>query len=269
MESYNNNCILGKSEEILKTFETNSIDLVVTSPPYDNLRKYHNSLSSWNSDVFQKIAIELTRVVKDGGVIVWNVGDKVEKGSYTATSMRQALFFIDQCGLKLNDEIIWFKSNPCPTIKQLRYSPCYEKMYVFVKGDKPKTFNPILRETKTSGLVYNSTCKNIDGESGRTKKTFVINPTMIEYNVWKFAVSKNKYIYTNNEGKEIRHPAVFPIELPLRHIKSWTNEGDIVLDPFAGSGTTLLAAKELNRQFIGIEQNEDYYQMIKQRLELC
>ena len=129
-------------------------------------------------------------------------------------------------------------------------------MFVFSKG-KPKTFNPIMVPCKCSGQDYDSTCKNMGGENGRTEKHFKINDEKADSNIWEIAVAQNKTI----------HPAVFPYEIPYRHIKSWTNEGDVVLDPFMGSGTTGLAALDLGRKFIGIELNEEYFELSKQRLE--
>lgn len=257
--------ILGDAAEILKDVNNNSIDLVVTSPPYDNLRTYENSLGEWNYNTFKEIAIQLERVIKDGGVIVWNVADKIEKGSLSCTSLKQALFFHEELGLNLNDEIIWKKTNPMPQVRQPRYTSCYEKMFVFSKG-KPKTFNPIMRECKSGGLKYNSTVKVMGGESGRKPISYEVNKEMVDYNIWEMAVAQNKTTYKDKEGNPIKHPAVFPLQLPLRHIQSWTNEGDLVLDPFAGSGTTLLAAKQLKRSFIGIEKNEDYFNIIMDRL---
>lgn len=151
-----------------------------------------------------------------------------------------------------------------PQVKQPRYTQCFEYMFVFSKG-KPKTFNPIMRPCKSAGLHYQSTAKIMGGESGRKSLDYHVNSEMVDYNVWEMAVAQNRETYPVN-GKEIKHPAVFPYELPYRHIQSWTNEGDIVLDPFAGSGTTLLAARDLNRNFIGIEMNSDYCEIIKQRL---
>lgn len=254
----------GDSEEVLKGIASESIDLVVTSPPYDNLRKYNGVGDTWNIKKFENIALELIRVLKPGGVIVWNVNDKVENGRKSGTTLTQSTFFITN-GLWLNDVMIWEKLNPLPVVRQPRYTPCYEFMFVFSKG-KPKTFNPIMRPCKTAGLHYNSTAKNIGGENGRRKLDYHVNPEMVDYNIWKFAVAPNRETYMVN-GKEIKHPAVFPYELPYRHIKSWSNEGDVVLDPFAGSGTTLLAAIDLNRDYIGIEMNSDYCEIIRQRLE--
>ena len=129
-------------------------------------------------------------------------------------------------------------------------------MFVFSKG-KPKTFNPIMRECKFGGKAYNSTAKNMDGESGRHKLVYDVNKTMVDYNIWGIAVAQNK----------TSHTAVYPYEIPYRHIISWSNKGDIVLDPFIGSGTTALAAIDLNRKYIGIELNEDYCELCKMRIE--
>ena len=251
-----NTILNGAAEEVLKTFDDNSIDLVVTSPPYDNLRKYNGAGDTWNKKTFEKIAKELARVLKPGGVIVWNVNDKTENGSETGTSLRQALYFMDECGLCLNDTMIWQKTNSMPQVKQPRYNQCFEYMFVFSKG-KPKTFNPIMVPCKCAGQKYDSTAKNIDGESGRHKLSYNVNNEKVDDNVWRFAVAQNK----------TSHPAVFPLELPLRHIKSWTNEGDVVLDPFVGSGTTCIAAKMLKRNYIGIDMIEEYCEISKKQLD--
>lgn len=250
----NNIMLLGDAAERLKEFEENSVDLVVTSPPYDNLRRYSGVGDTWNHDKFKTIAKELVRVLKPGGVVVWIVNDKTEKGSKTGTSFRQCIHFME-LGLNLNDTMIWKKTNPLPVVKQPRYNPVFEYMFVFSKG-VPKTFNPLMEPCKCAGQKYDSTCKNMGGENGRTHKTFNINKEKVMGNIWEIAVAQNKTV----------HPAVYPIEIPLRHIKSWTNEGDIVLDPFMGSGTTALAALQLNRKFIGIEMNEEYYNLCNERI---
>lgn len=249
----------GDSENILKQIDDNSIDLIVTSPPYDNLRNYNIDCERfWNKNKFESIAKELYRVLRDGGIMIWNVDDKTEGGSKSGTSMRQALFFMDECGFKLNDYMYWRKKNPMPQIKQPRYTKRIEFMFCFVKGNKPKTFNPIMIPCKSAGLHYKSTAKIIGGESGRRDLDYKVNQEMVDFQDWDIAVSPNRRLFKSKNGDDIKHPAVFPIELPLRHIQSWTNEGDIVLDPFVGSGTTALAAIKLNRHYIGIEMNEDY-----------
>ena len=246
----------GDSAEVLEEeIARESVDLVVTSPPYDTLRKYNGVGDTWNHDKFKSVALGLWDVLKPGGVIVWVVNDKTENGSKTGTSFRQALYF-QSIGFNLNDVMIWRKTNPMPQVKQPRYTQCFEYMFVFSKG-KPKTFNPIVRQTKFGGKNYNSTAKNMDGESGRHELNYIVNSEAVDYNVWDIAVSQNK----------TSHPAVFPYEIPYRHIKTWSNEGDTVLDPFMGSGTTGLAALDLGRKFIGIELNEEYFKMSDKRLE--
>ena len=258
----------GDSEFLLKDIEDYSIDLIVTSPPYDNLRHYNGTCKKcWNKDKFNKIAKELYRVLKDGGMLIWNVDDKTEDGGKTGTSMRQALYFMDECGFKLNDYMFWRKKNPMPQIKQHRYNKRIEFMFCFVKGNKPKTFNPIMIPCKSAGKHYQSTDKLIGEEKGRRKLDYHINQEMVDFQDWDMAVAQNRRVFKDKDNKPIKHPAVFPIELPKRHILSWTNEGDIVLDPFMGSGTTALAAIELNRHYIGIEMNEDYVNIANTLIE--
>ncbi len=259
MENLETNRIYqGDAEDLLKQIADNTIDLTVTSPPYDNLRNYRGYGSGWNESKFKNIASELYRVTKHGGVIVWVVNDKTEKGSETGTSFRQVLYFLE-LGLLLNDTMIWEKLNPMPQVKQPRYNQCFEYMFVFSKG-APSTFNPIMIPTKCGGMHYKSTGKMITKDEGKRRKLdYNVNKEKVDSNIWKIAVAKNQ---TDN----VKHPAVFPYDIPYRHIKSWTNKGDLVLDPFAGSGTTLLAAKELNRQFIGFEIVPEYVELINSKI---
>lgn len=230
------------------------VDMTITSPPYDDMRKY-NGTCEWNLDICKEVIKKLYDITKPGGVVVWVVGDKTEKGSETGTSFKQALAFME-AGFNLNDTMIFQKSNPMPQVKQPRYSQDFEYMFVFSKG-KPKTFNAITVPCKCAGKVYNSTCKNMGGESGRTHKIFDINFEKVKSNVWEIAVAKNK----------TGHPAVFPEQLAYDHILSWSNEGDTVLDPFCGSGTSGIAAVKLNRNFIGIEKVSDYCELSKNRIQ--
>lgn len=245
---------LGDCLEVLKDIPNNSIDLVVTSPPYDNLRTYNGNIEQWNFEKFKDITKELYRTIKKGGIVVWNVNDKIKNGTKSLSSFKQAILF-NEVGFNVNDVMIWEKTNPMPQVKQPRYNQCFEYMFVFSKG-KPKTFNPIMVDCKSANKEYKSTCKKITKNKERIYKEFVINKQKIDNNIWKFAVSQNK----------TSHPAVFPLELPLRHIKSWSNVGDVVLDIFMGSGTTGVACKALNRNFIGIELDEQYYKIACERI---
>ena len=233
----------------------NAIDLTVTSPPYDNLRNYGGVIDGWSFEKFKGIARELYRITKDGGVVVWVVGDATIKGSETATSFKQALYF-KEIGFNLHDTMIWKKTNPMPKVKTKRYFDCFEYMFVFLKGI-PNTFNPIMQSCKNAGKIYNSTCKNIGGENGRTKKTFILNNERCKDNIWEIAIAQNK----------TSHPAVFPETLANDHIISWSNEGDTVFDPFMGSGTTGKMAILNNRNFIGIELNDEYFAIAEKRIK--
>lgn len=246
---YNVDCLDG-----FKSLPDNFIDMVVTSPPYDDLRKYGNEKSTWNENIFRSVAKELFRVIKDGGVVVWIVNDKTEKGSKTLTSFRQALFF-QSVGFLVNDVMIWEKTNAMPTIRQTRYTDVFEYMFVLSKG-KPKTFNPIMIPCKCAGQNYNSTCKNMGGENGRTHKNFNINKEKIKGNIWEIAIAQNK----------TKHPAVYPYKIAYDHILSWSNEGDVILDPFMGSGTTALACIKTKRKYIGFEINGEYVNICKERI---
>lgn len=243
---YNLDCVDGMK----KLIKSESVDLVVTSPPYDDLRKYNG----YTFD-FESVAKELYRVLKTGGVVVWIVGDSTKNGSESGTSFKQALYF-KEVGFNLHDTMIWRKTNPMPKVKTKRYFDVFEYMFILSKGT-PKTFNPIMQDCKCGGSIYNSTCKNMGGESGRTKKTFVLNKERYKDNIWECAVSKNK----------TGHPAVFPESLVEDHILSWSNENDVVLDPFIGSGTTAKVCIKTNRKYIGFEVSKEYCEIAKERIE--
>jgi site-specific DNA-methyltransferase (adenine-specific) len=240
----------------------NYVDLVLTSPPYDNMRKYgggknyHQRLNQTGfSFDFEGIAKELTRVLKPGGVIMWNVQDQTIKGSRTGNSMRQALFFMEECGLYLHDHLIWYKTGtPFPSI--YRYRNVWENMFVLTKG-KPKTFNPILKKNKSGGDTKTSRrYRNHNGELIEKQKIVKTKEYGIDDNVWKIT---NAY-FNSSEWKDAdSHPAIMPDEVAKRHIQSWTNEGDIVYDPFLGGATTTRLAKQMNRNWIGSEIHKPYF----------
>lgn len=243
MKLYNGDCL-----EVMKDIPDKSIDCIITSPPYDDLRNYNSTID------FEILAKELYRVTKNGGVVVWNVNDKIKNGTKSLSSFRQCLLF-NEVGFNVNDVMIWEKTNPMPQVKQPRYNQCFEYMFIFSKG-KPKTFNPIMIDCKSANQEYRSTCKKITKGQERTYKELVINKQKVDNNIWKFAVAQNK----------TGHPAVFPLELPLRHILSWTNENNTVLDCFMGSGTTGVACVNTNRDFIGIELDENYFEIASKRI---
>jgi site-specific DNA-methyltransferase (adenine-specific) len=237
----------------MKNIPSESIDLTVTSPPYDNLRIYNGNIDQWKFDKFKDIAKELYRVTANGGVVVWVVADKTEKGSETGTSFRQALWFIE-CGFNLHDTMIWRKPNAMPQVDKTRYTQCFEYMFIFSKG-KPKTFNPIKTPCKYAGKFLKTTNKN--PESIKSSHGNVVNKERIAFNIFDYVVAGTNY----------GHPAIFPERLAEDHILSWSNEGDVVLDCFMGSGTTGKMAVLNNRNFIGIELDEVYFNIAKQRID--
>lgn len=239
--------LLGDCAEKLKEIPDESVDLVVTSPPYDNLRQYKGY-----SFEFEKIAGELARLIRVGGVIVWVVGDATIHRSETGTSFKQALHFKENLGLNLYDTMIYSKHG-MPTDPRLRYYQRFEFMFILSKG-VPKTFNPIA-DIKSSDRPY----KRMD-RRGDDLIYFDRRSHTPEYSV------RGNIWYYDSRNMRTGHPASFPLPLAKDHIISWSNEGDTVLDPFMGSGTTGVAAIELNRKFIGIEIAPEYFEMAKTRI---
>jgi site-specific DNA-methyltransferase (adenine-specific) len=245
---------LGDSAEVLKSCPSDYIDLVVTSPPYDNLRTYNGFTFN-----FEVIAKELSRTLKPGGVIVWIVNDATMKGSETGTSFGQALYFKAVCGLNLHDTMIYEKLNPVPN-KQNRYQSCFEYMFILSKG-VPKSFNPLLEDCKLAGRGNSTPSQYKTSSTVKFNTSNTIRDVKIKKNIWGY------FVGNINSDAKWRHPAKFPLQLAVDHIQSWSNPGDVVLDPFLGSGTTGVAALQLGRKFIGIEISDEYLQTAKQRIE--
>lgn len=249
-----NQVICGDCLEVMKDIPDNYIDLTVTSPPYDNLRKYNGYTFN-----FEEIAKELYRVTKQGGIVVWVVGDATINGSETGTSFRQALYF-KEIGFNLHDTMIWAKTKMPQNHN--RYEQGFEYVFVFSKG-KPNTFNGIRDKKNTeAGATAHASYRDKDGN---VKKTSSFNKTKIadfglRTNVWFI----NPALSSNNRNG---HPAPFPEQLANDHILSWSNEGDTVLDPMCGSGTTCKMAKLNNRNYIGIDISQDYCDIAKQRIK--
>ena len=244
------NLMHGDCLELMKTLPDGSVDLTVTSPPYDNLRTYNNTLE-WNEDIWKQVLSELFRVTANGGVVVWVVGDATIKGSETGTSFKQALYAKD-IGFNLHDTMIYEKSG-MSFPESNRYHNVFEFMFIFVKG-KLNTFNPIKdRKNKFVGRI------------GGNKRGGLCNRA-------EYGARFNIFRYNNglhNSSKDLlafQHPAIFPEKLAQDHILSWSNPGDTVLDPFLGSGTTGVACKNLNRKFIGIEKDDKYFEIAKNRI---
>lgn len=254
-EDFINKIICGDSYSIMDKISDKSIDMVLTSPPYGELREYKGY-----TFVFHDIANQIIRIIKDGGICVWIVGDETIDGSESGVSFAQALYFKDN-GLRLHDTMIYQK-NSYPFPPSNRYYQQFEYMFVFSNG-KPKTTNIQRQENiwkqknKTS-----STTRDKDGKTKHLKYETGLDTRKMD-NVWKFDTG---YMRGSKDKIAFQHPATFPELLAERHILSWSNEGDIVLDPMNGSGTTTKMASKNNRKFIGIDISKEYCEIAERRL---
>lgn len=245
---YNMDCV-----QFMGLMPEGMFDLVVTSPPYDNLRDYKGY--SFDAD---KTIEALYRVMKPGGVVVWVVGDATVNGSETGSSFKQALKAMS-CGFRLHDTMIWNKGSfSAVGALASRYAPVFEYMFVWSKG-APKTFNPLKdRKNKIQGKI-SGTIRQRDGSlkpmSSAGKER---NEYGQRFNIWECSPIK--------QSGEDKHPAPFPESLVADHIYSWSNPGDMVFDPFCGSGTTGKICKLMNRMFVGTDISEEYCVMARKRI---
>jgi len=242
------NLMQGDCLERMKEIPSGSVDLTVTSPPYDNLRSYNGNNKEWGEHVWKSVLSNLYRVTKEGGAVVWVVGDATIKGSETGTSFKQALYAME-CGFNLNDTMIYQKFGSGMPHRSHRYGQSFEYMFVFSKGIP---LNGTIKTFPKTGKVGKTTRRQKDGTIKRG--TYNIGGGKLS-NIWQYA----------GETK-IKHPATFPLQLAVDHIESWSNESDRVLDPFMGSGTTGVAAKNLGRSFIGIELDQSYFDIAENRI---
>lgn len=251
--SKNANLVCANNIEFLREIGSNTIDLTLTSPPYDDLRKYDGYTFRW-----EPCLEELYRVTKDGGVLVWIVNDSTTNGSESGNSFRQVLY-AQSIGYKIHDTMIWKKPGftAVGSIKT-RYAPVFEYMFILVKG-KLNTFNPICdRENKFRTYRMGALMRQANGSMRRN------NPNIprrygIRHNVWEIPP-----VMSNTE--RTGHPAQFPVRLAMDHILTWTNVGDVVLDPFVGSGSTIIAALSVGRISIGCDISAGYIEMAKNRI---
>jgi site-specific DNA-methyltransferase (adenine-specific) len=249
---YHENCI-----ETLRRMPDAFLDMTITSPPYDDLRDYNG----YHFPV-EEIAELLLKKTKKGGVVIWVVADRTVNGDETLTSFQHALTF-KSAGFKVHDTMLYVKKNPIPSDCGKRYRQAFEYMFCFANGS-PKTFNPITEPTKSAGQkikafrITESGRGNVPAEDiGRQIKLERKVNNIFSYNVGTSS-AKDKVAF--------EHPAIFPEQLALDQISTWTNEGDIVYDCFMGSGTTAKVAQMLGREWIGSEISDEYVRIAEKRL---
>ncbi len=256
-----NQIICGNNVDVLSTFPAESVDLTVTSPPYDKLRAY----KGFTFD-FEGLATQLFRVTKHGGAVVWVVADETRNFNESLTSFKQAIYFVETCGFNLLDTMFYVKRDYPPAYPTIRrYAGVVEYMFVFSK-DKPKTFNSLKAPKAESTIDRQKSIQNIDmrqsdGSQIRVRKKISATDSN-RTNAWEYRVGGN---YTG-DVYALEHPARFPERLAEDHILSWSNPGDLVLDPMCGSGTTLKMAIKHNRQYIGIDCAQEYCDLSERRI---
>ena len=266
---FNNNKSVSKmmdkihNEDCLKTMARltdGSIDMTVTSPPYDDMRMYDGN----KFEEFERIAQELYRIIKPGGVVVWVIGDQTKDSNESGTSFRHALFF-KEIGFKLFDTMIYQKPPRGACGNNRTYWQSFEYMFVFSKGS-PKTINLLKdRDNKDSRNGDNGTKRLHDGTLKKLKRGGYEKKGR-RTNVWQYNIGNG---HSATDDFAHKHPAIFPEKLAEDHILSWSNKGDTVYDPFMGSGTTAKMAKLNGRHFIGSEISDDYYNLAKKRIKAC
>lgn len=233
------------------------IDLVVTSPPYDNLRDYNGF-----SFEFEKVAMELFRVIKTGGVLVWIVSDSTVNGSETVTSAEQKLYF-KSIGFNIHDTMIYEK-NGASLPDATRYLQCFEYMFIFSKG-KPKTINKI-KDRKNRFIERWGKGRVVREKDGSLspRGNYRADEYGFRFNIWRFNTGAG---YSTKDELAFKHPAIFPEKLAADHIYSWSNKGDLVYDPFMGSGTVAKMAHIQERNWIGSEISQEYVDIANKRIE--
>ena len=256
------NLMQGDCLERMKEIESGSVDVWVTSPPYAKQRDYAGAESKNYIDFISPIFVEAMRTLKDEGSIFINIKEHCKDGVRDLYVFKMIIYFSEVLGFRFVDEFIWNKTNPFPTGAKTRLKDGYERVLHFTKG-KGHKFYP-------NNVLVKSESKWLDSEKRRSNKGKhnVTNGSGMNMSkrISNEMVRPSNVITGTSSNANIAHPAVYPVYLPEFFIKIATNEGDVVGDMFMGSGSTGVAAKNLNRSFIGIELDQGYFEIAKERI---
>jgi len=253
-----NKIICGDSLEILKTFDSDIFDMTIFSPPYDNLRDYNG----YDMDL-HKLGEELFRVTKTGGVVVMVIQDQTIDGHKSLTSFRTILDWCDNIGFGLFECNIYKKQGKDGAWFTKRFRVDHEYIPIFLKGKRPNFFDKekVKIPSKHGGKTLTGGAnREKDGTTKKSQK-FEINLLKCPGTIWDYSNGGDK-----NKIKR-QHPATFPDKLPYDFINVFTKEGDLILDPMVGSGSSVVAAKLLNRRYIGIDISEEYCKIAESRIK--
>ncbi len=256
---------LGDSRDMLKYIPDNSVDLIITSPPYADQRKKSyggikpNEYVNW----FLPISEQLLRVLKPTGTFILNIKEKVVDGE-RSTYVMELIIEMRKQGWLWTEEFIWHKKNSYPGKWPNRFRDSWERLIQF---NKNKKFNMYQEEVMVPmGDWAKNRLKNLSDVDKKRDESKVGSGFGKNISNW---LNRDKAYPTNvlhlaTECNNKKHSAAFPESLPEWFIKLFTRTGDTVLDPFMGSGTTNIVAQRMNRNSIGIEIIEDYYNMVKE-----
>lgn len=264
----NANIIYGDCAEQLKKLPDDSVDLIVTSPPYADQRKttYGGVAVNQYVEWFLPITNELLRVLKSTGTFILNIKEKVQNGE-RSTYVLELILEMRKQGWLWTEEFIWHKKNCYPGKWPNRFRDAWERLLQF---NKSKQFNMYQEAVMVpTGGWAKMRLKNLsetDKIRDNSKVGSGFGKNISNWEGREMAYPTN-VLHLATECGNKNHSAAFPEALPEWFIKLFTKEGDMVLDPFAGSGTTLVVAQRMHRNSIGIEIKLDYYKQIKERLE--
>jgi len=253
-----NKIICADNVSLLKTLPDECIDLVVTSPPYDELRDYNGYILDLHG-----LGEQLLRVLKDGGICVMVIQDSTKDFAKSLTSFRTIVDWCDNIGFRLFECNIYNRQGTEGAWWKQRFRVDHEYMPIFLKGKRPQYFDKENLKIPSKHANKVMTGANIRTKNGKTGSRKVkINPTKCPGTVMTFGNT------CGGESKlKSKHPAVFPNMLAYDMIECFCPPDGIVLDPFNGSGTTTLAAKSLGRNYIGIDVSDEYNKIAELRLE--
>lgn len=254
--------IKGDCLERMKEIESGSVDLVVTSPPYAKQRNYNGAAADDYIDFISPIIVECSRVISGSGSIIINIKEHVDKGQRDLYVFKLIIHIVEVLGLKFVDEYIWVKTNPFPTGAKTRFKDGYERCLHFTKGKHDFYPEQCLVKSNSKWLASEKK-RNNKGEHNTSNGSGMNMSKRIATDM----VRPSNVITGTSSNLNIGHPAVYPEYLPEFFIKATTLVEGTVLDPFMGSGSTGIAAKNLNRNFIGIELDDNYFEIAKKRIE--
>ncbi len=245
-------------EGMKKFLPDNSIDLMITSPPYDSIRNYNGfnfNLHETGKEVF--------RVLKDGGIAVMVMQDQTKNFGKSLTTFKTVIDWCENIGFKFFECLIYRKYGAEGAWWNKRFRVDHEYILVFLKGEKPNYFNkePLKIPSKHGGKTMTGGGTRLTNGIRIPTKAITINPMKCRGTVWEYM--------TAGDGTRLKHqhPATFPDKLPYDFIQCFCPPDGIVLDVFMGSGTTALAAINLEKRFLGFDISKEYVELAKKRIK--